>query len=359
MTGQATPPSADRAARIAFFGSGVFGVPILEALASLPGIDLIAVVSVPDRPAGRSAAPTPPPVVIRARELGLTVLQLDRLRDSGTAADLSALDLDAAVLADYGRLIPPALLSIPRRGFLNVHPSALPRHRGATPIQATILAGDPETAVTLFEVEAGLDTGPIVAQAAWSLRGDETAPALEADAARRGAVLLRETLGPWLAGRVPSRPQSTAGVTLTRPLSREDGRLDAAQPAAALERRVRALTPWPGTFVETDGDRLLVLAASAAPSEPADTPGHLAPDADGLALTTAAGRLRLLEVRPAGGRSMSAVELRRGRPRLAGAAVLAHRDVAARTGSSQPGPVTPAAQPASSARATGATGAAR
>jgi methionyl-tRNA formyltransferase len=314
--------SESRRPRVAFFGSGAFGVPILESLAAMPDVDLVAVLSVPDRPSGRSARAASPPVAARARELGLAMFQPERLRDPETLARLSALDLDAAVLADYGRIVPGSLLRVPRRGFLNVHPSSLPRHRGATPIQATLLAGDARAAVTLFEMDEGLDTGPIVAQLDWPLSGTETGAELEAEAAIRGAGLLGDTLGPWLAGDRPAWPQAAAGVTTTRPLQREDGRLDPARPAEELARQVRALTPWPGTFIETSAGRLLVLSASAAEAAGEDRPGLLVPDDGGLALTTGAGRLRLLEVRPAGGRSMSGAELRRGRPQLEGTSVL-------------------------------------
>ena len=307
---------------MAFFGSGSFGVPILEALASMPGVELIAVVSVPDRPAGRSGRPTAPPVVAAARARGRRVLQPDRLRSDETRAELASLDLDAVVLADYGRLVPATLLDLPRRGFMNVHPSALPRHRGATPIQATILAGDPDAAVTLFEMDPGLDTGPIVAQARWPLTGSETAPELEADAAARGATLLRETIGPWLAGERPAMPQADAGATVSRTLRREDGRLDPTRGAEELARQVRAFIPWPGSFLETPAGRLQVISAAARPAQPGDSAGTLVADGDGLALATAAGRLRMLEVRPAGGRTMSGDDIRRGRPQLVGAAIL-------------------------------------
>ena len=307
---------------MAFFGSGEFGVPILDRLVAMPGVEVVAVVSVPDRPRGRSGRPVPPPVAARARGLGLPLLQPDRLRSDDTLAAIRTLDLDAAVLADYGRLVPGSLLGIPRHGFLNVHPSALPRHRGATPIQATILAGDRDAGVTLFEMDEGLDTGPVVASETWPLSGDETAQDLETAAADRGAALLRQTLGPWLAGRRPPAPQATEGVTLTRPFRRSDGRLDPALAAEDLARRVRALTPWPGAFLETGTDRILVFRAAAGRLRPGGPPGTLVADGDGLALATADGQLRLLEVRPAGGRTMSGEDLRRGRPHLVGAAVM-------------------------------------
>lgn len=299
---------------VAFFGSGEFALPILDRLATMPGVRLVGVVSVPDRPSGRGARVTAPPVATRARALGVPLLQPPRLRDATASAAIRELALDLAILADYGRLVPPEVLAIPPRGFLNLHPSLLPRHRGAAPIQATILAGDPDAGVTLFEMDAGTDTGPLVEQARWPLTGREDARELEADAASRAADLLESTLGPWLAGERPARRQAADGVTLTRPLRRDDGRLDPALPAAELERRVRAFVPWPGTFVDLPRGRLAILRAAAAPGRDGDVPGLLVADDAGLALTTASGRLRLLEVRPAGGRAMSAADLRNGHP---------------------------------------------
>jgi len=215
--------------------------------------------------------------------------------------------------------VPHATLDIPPHGILNVHPSLLPRHRGASPIPAAILAGDRETGVTLIRMDAGLDSGPIVAVEAWPLDGTESAPEIEARAAVAGAALVRRALPGWLAGTLPARPQDEAGATLTRPLRRDDGRLDAARPASELERAVRAYRPWPGSFLETRLGRLVVLAAAVEPPERGDVPGRLAADGRGLVLPTADGRLRLLEVQLAGGRRMSSVEFLRGRGRaLAG-----------------------------------------
>lgn len=306
---------------VAFFGSGPFAVPILDRLAAMPGVRLVGVVSVPDRPSGRGGRVSAPPVADRARSLGLRLLQPVRLRDGTAAAAIRDLGPEVAVLADYGRLVPAELLAIPPRGFLNLHPSLLPRHRGATPIQATILAADAQAGVSLFEMDAGLDTGPIVAQVGWPLDGREDAIELEATAARRAAELLEATLGPWLAGERRARAQPVDGITLTRPLRREDGRLDPALPAAELERHVRALAPWPGTFVDLPAGRLAILRAAVAPARPDDEPGVLVAEDGGLALSAAGGRLRLLEVRPAGGRAMSAADLRNGHPDWLGARV--------------------------------------
>jgi methionyl-tRNA formyltransferase len=315
----AVAPSRGTArARTAFFGSGAFAVGILETLQGLPEVDLTTVVTVPDRPVGRSRAPVPTPVAQRAAELGLAVVKPSSLRTPNGTAAVAEASPDLAILADYGRLVPPGVLEIPRLGFLNLHPSLLPRHRGATPIAGAILAGDDTTGVTLFRMDAGLDTGPIVAQERWLLAPDATADDLVLVAATRAADLLAAALPRWLAGQLEPRPQDEAVATLTRPFGREDGRLDPGQPALLLERRVRALRPWPGTFVEAGGTRIAVTRSSVAPSGPSDVAGRLVGDEGGLALATVDGRLRLLEVRPAGGRSMSGSELRRGRPGLIG-----------------------------------------
>jgi methionyl-tRNA formyltransferase len=221
-------------------------------------------------------------------------------------------------------------------GALNLHPSLLPRHRGATPIPAAILAGDHETGVSLMQMDPGLDTGPLVAVEHVSLAGDETSPALEARLAIVAAGLLARTLDPWLAGEIEPEPQSAAGATLTRPLRRVDGILDPDLPAELLERQVRAHLPWPGSYVEIDGDRLVVLAASVTASDPDDDPGLFVPDHQGLALATRAGRLLLDEVQPAGGRPMSGEAYLRGRPSVLGSAVRRSSDDA----TSRPGSLT-------------------
>lgn len=306
------------AVRTLFFGSGAFGVPILDALVDVAEIDVIGVVTAPDRPTGRRGEPTPVPVARRARELDLPLLQPVRLRAPESVAEVVALRPGFGVLADYGQIVPRSVLELPSRHILNVHPSALPRHRGATPIPAAIIAGDPYAAVSLIRMDEGLDTGPMVAQAQWVLDGTETAASLEAEAARRGARLLGESVGPWLAGRLAETAQGDAGATLTRPLVREDGRLDPAHPAAELERRVRAYVPWPGSFVDTPLGRLIVHRVAVASGQPGDMPGKLVDDADGIALTTADGRLRILEAQLAGRRQMDAGALRRGAPGLVG-----------------------------------------
>lgn len=318
-----TPPPTRSAgsgapARTVFLGSGAFAVPVLGALLAHPDVVVVGVVSPPDRPAGRHGQPRPVPVAHEARRLGLPMLQPDRIRTPEAAAAIATLAPDLGVLADYGRIVPPAILDLPRHGILNVHPSLLPRHRGATPLQATILAGDPTAGVVLLRMDEGLDTGPVVASRSWTLAGTETAPELEARAAREGADLVTETLGPYLRGERLPVPQDDAEATVTRPLRRADARLDPGRPAEALERQVRAFQPWPGSYLETRVGRLGILRAAVAPREPDDVTGRLVADGDGLALVAADGRLRLLDVQPAGGRPMPADAFRRGHPAVIG-----------------------------------------
>ena len=306
-----------------FFGSGPFAVPILDALVASPETDVIAVVSAPDRLAGRKAVPTAVPVAARARELGLPLIQPDRIRDPAAVAALSELRPTLGVLADYGQIVPASLLDLPARGILNVHPSLLPRHRGASPIPAAILGGDRETGVTLIRMDEGLDTGPIVATTRWDLDGTETSPELEARAATAGAALVAATVGPWLRGEMAPTSQPDEGATLTRPLRREDGRLDPERPAVELERQVRALQPWPGTFVETEAGRIKVLRARvvAPGGDVARQPVGTFGPGPGLRLHMADGDLDLVEVQPAGGRAMTGEELLLGRSSLPGSRV--------------------------------------
>jgi methionyl-tRNA formyltransferase len=324
MTATAPVRSQDGPLRTVFLGSGAFAVPILDELVAHPLVRVVGVVSAPDRPAGRGGAPTPVPVARRAAERSLPLLQPARIRDEDAIGAFRALAPDLGVLADYGRLVPPAILGIPAHGILNVHPSLLPRHRGATPVPATILAGDPVAGVTLFLMDEGLDTGPLVASASWPLAGDETTPLLEARAAAEGAALLRATLGDYLAGRLVPRPQPELGVTLTRPFRREDGRIDPALTLRTIERRVRALEPWPGSFVETAAGRLLIRRVGTQPFPDGDAPraGSLVALGRRLALAVADGLLLLEEVRLAGRAAMSGEELLRGQPGLAGTRIV-------------------------------------
>jgi methionyl-tRNA formyltransferase len=311
-----------RPVRTIFLGSGRFGLESLRRLDARPDVDLVGVVTASPRPAGRRQVLSATPVDDVARELGVpNVLTPDRLRAPESVAAVLAIGPELLVLADYGQIVPGALLGIPL-GALNLHPSLLPRYRGATPIPAAILAGDDETGVTLMLMDQGLDTGPIVAQRRHLLDGTETAAVLEDRLAVEAGELLEANLGPWLRGESQAGAPPATGASSTRSFRREDGRLDPTRPAVELERQVRALVPWPGSFVETPSfGRLIVERTTLAPAAPSDTAGHLVADRDGLALTTSDGRLQLDRVRVAGRKSMTSAELRRGTPGLVDSAV--------------------------------------
>jgi methionyl-tRNA formyltransferase len=317
--------------RTVFLGSGPFGGPALRVLAASPVVDLVGVVTAPPRPAGRSGRPAPTVIETTARDPGVTaILQPERLRAADAVAAVLALEPALLVLADYGQIVPSSLLEV-RHGALNLHPSLLPRHRGATPVPAAILAGDAASGVTLMRMDAGLDTGPIVAQERVLLDGTETTPALEARLADLGADLLAERLSPWLDGRSAARPQDEALANLTRPFRRADGRLDVTRPAVELERQVRAMQPWPGSFLETGLGRIVVWAARvgavAGEGTGAVTPGIVTPGivTPGIVtpggVTTGDGELGLIDVQPAGGRRMAWDAYLRGRPAILGSSI--------------------------------------
>ncbi|HET9851759.1 MAG TPA: methionyl-tRNA formyltransferase [Candidatus Limnocylindrales bacterium] len=320
MTPGPAPGRAADPVRTVFFGSGAFAVSIFEALAAHARVELVGIVTAPDRAAGRGKLLRPTPIALRARSMWAPLLQPARLRDEAAIEQVAELGADLGVLADYGQIVPPAILELPRHGILNVHPSLLPRHRGATPIPAAIASGDDRSGVTIFRMDDGIDTGPIVAQEAWPLDGAETAPELEARAGAAGAGLLARTLEPWLAGEIEVSPQGEPS-NVTRPFRKRDARLDPALPARELERGVRSRVGWPGSFLDTSIGRVLVHRASVGEADGADAPGTLVRDGRGLALATADGRLVLDEVQLPGGKVVSGEELLRGHPESAGATV--------------------------------------
>ena len=304
--------------RTVFLGSGGFGRESLRRLDDHDAVRLVGVVTAPPRPAGRRQLLTTSAIDAVAQGLGVTpILRPERLRSPESIAAILELEPELVVLADYGQIVPAALLGL-RYGALNLHPSLLPRHRGATPIPATILAGDAETGVTLMRMDAGLDSGPIVARERVPLEGTETTPELEAMLERVAAALLDRRLAAWLGGELPARPQAVTGVTLTRQLRREDGRLDPRRAALDLERQIRAYQPWPGSFVDTTIGRIAIWSAGA---ESTGGPAAGIFDAGGLGVDDG-GRLRLVEVQPAGGTRMSWDAFVHGRPGIVGGMVV-------------------------------------
>jgi methionyl-tRNA formyltransferase len=309
--------------RIAFFGTGEFGVPSLRALVA-HGIVPKLVVSQPSRPKGRSLEPSPPPLAEVALELGLSLRQPDKASDPDLHAELSALELDAIIVIAYGQILRRKLLELPRLGCLNLHGSLLPKHRGASPIAAAILAGDAETGVTLMRMDEGLDSGPILETCSTGVGENEAAGSLHDRLAALGAPLLVSGLEKYLRGQLLPVPQDHAKATKCGLIRKEDGRLDFARPAAELVRRVRAYHPWPGAFFELPTPKGSVrLTVEQAESEPftAGRPGTIRADSARLAIATPEGALRLVQVRAAGRKSMDIAAFLRGTTIPAGSTV--------------------------------------
>lgn len=304
--------------RVVFMGSPAFAVPALEALAGT--YPVIGVVTQPDRPAGRGSRLRPPPVKVTAERLGLPVFQPEKVAAPDALEHLRAWAPDVIIVAAFGQILPPALLSLPPRGCLNLHASLLPRWRGAAPIAAAILAGDTVTGVTLMQMDEGVDTGPILARREEPIRPDDTTGSLTERLARVAAELLMDVLPDYLAGKVRPVPQPEEGVTYCRPLKKADGRLDWTRPAVELERRVRAVTPWPGAFTFWQGQMVKVLRAAPLPdwSGP-ELPGTVVPLGEGAAVVAGQGALQLLEVQMAGKNPLPIEAFLRGRRNFIGA----------------------------------------
>ena len=298
--------------RLVFLGTGSFGVPLLSRLAELAVRPLV--VSQPDRPAGRGLRPRPSPVAALGRELGLRVETPRRLRSDEARHLLEEYDPDGLLLAAYGQLVPDHLLAMGRRPPLNVHPSLLPRHRGAAPVASTILAGDEVAGLTLMVMTDELDAGPIVAQWPVPLDGRETTPELESRLALLAAEVVPDRLRDWPADATQATPQDPAAATVIRPFRRADGWIDWRRPVDELDRQVRALQPWPGAWTTIDGQRLHVRAARPAPGVSGVPIGALLPG-DWPQVACGEGALLLEVVQPAGRPAMPADAWRRGLPR--------------------------------------------
>ena len=298
--------------RIAYLATGSFGVPLLSRLPAL--CDELLVISQPDRPAGRGLKTRPSPIAAFAREHGLRVETPRRLRSAEGREVLRAFAPDGLLLAAYGQLVPDDLLAVAPRPPLNVHPSLLPRHRGAAPVASTILAGDAVGGVSLMVMTPELDAGPIVAQWLVPLTGRETTPGLEANLAELAAEVVPAELERWAAGELATRPQDDREATVIRPFRRAEGWIDWRQSAVAVDRRVRALQPWPGAWTTIDGRRLHIRAAHPVAGVDGAIIGALLPGEWPL-VACGHGALALDLVQPEGRAVMAADAWRRGLPR--------------------------------------------
>jgi len=309
-----------RALRLAFAGTPDFALAHLEAC-RIPNVEIAAVYTQPDRPAGRGRQLTPSPVKAAALAAGLRVEQPQTFKDAAARQTLRDLQVDLLVVVAYGLILPRKVLATPRLGCWNVHASLLPRWRGAAPIQRAILAGDAETGVCLMQMEAGLDTGPVLLERRIPIASGDTGGSLHDKLAALGAQMLGEGLRRTLAGEMlPATPQSDAGVTYAHKLDKTEAALDWNQAAIALERQVRAFDPWPVAEGQVAGEPLRIwkaLAQTAALGAAPASPGTVVcANRAGIDVACGTGVLRLLEVQRAGGRRISAADYLNSRPEL-------------------------------------------
>lgn len=294
--------------RIVFAGTPAFAVPSLRAAHARN--EVVAVYTQPDRPAGRGRGLTPSPVKLEAIQRGIPVLQPESLRKKSSQEALRELAPDLMIVVAYGLILPQAVLDIPRYGCWNVHASLLPRWRGAAPIQRAIEAGDAETGVCLMQMEAGLDTGPVLLSQRTPIGEQETGGQLHDRLSELGARVLADGLGLLRAGMRPvAQPQPEAGATYAHKLEKHEARLDWSQPADALARKVRAFEPWPVAEANVAGERLRIHGAVALDLAHRAEPGTLlAAGRQGLDIACGQGALRLRVVQREGGKAITAAD---------------------------------------------------
>ncbi len=304
-----------------FLGTPGFALPSLRALSALsPGVRIVGVVTQPDRPAGRGRRLTPPPVAEAARDMGLRLLQPESLRDEAVLRELASMAPDLLAVVAYGRLVPPALLRLPRLGSINLHPSLLPAYRGAAPIQRAIAAGEARTGVTVMYLSEELDAGDIILQGEVEISPEESAGELELRLADLGAALMGEAVGLIAAGKAPRRPQEHSLATYAPKLTKQDGELRWERHAGDLVNLVRAANPRPGAYTTWKGGVLKVWRARLwEEREGYAPPGTvLSVSEGGIGVAAGSGTVLLTEVQAEGGRRMATAEFQRGHPILAG-----------------------------------------
>lgn len=291
--------------RIIFMGTPEFSVPVLDALVGA-GHDIAAVYCQPPRPAGRGKKDRPSPVQARAEALGLQVRHPVSLKGADEQAAFAALQADVAVVVAYGLILPQAVLDAPERGCLNIHASLLPRWRGAAPIHRAIMAGDAETGVCIMQMEAGLDTGPVLLCERTRIGAQETTGELHDRLSQMGAAAIVDALA-RLDSLTPT-PQSQAGVLYAEKIDKAEARIDWAEPAAAVDGKIRGLSPFPGAWIEVAGERLKLLKSRLAEGQGA--PGEVLDDA--LTVACGTGAVQVLRLQRAGRAAQDAQEFLRG-----------------------------------------------
>ena len=308
--------------RLVFMGTPTFAVPVLAGLTGLDGYEVVGVYTPPDRPAGRGRKAQSSPVKDFALENGLNVLQPASFRSAEVQTELAELRPDAIIVAAYGKLLPKPVLTVAPLGCLNVHPSLLPRHRGPSPVATTILNGDQVTGVTIMLLDEGMDTGPLISQHEYLMKGNETADRLTTALFELGGKLLEESLPQWQSGELLSEPQDESLASVTRKLVRADGLADWTLSADELETRARAFTPWPGLFTHWNGSglKLVSVAFVASDSEEFEPGLVVATDHPDLpaAVATSRGFLGLKTLQLEGKRAVGVKDFLNGAPDFIG-----------------------------------------
>lgn len=303
--------------RLVYMGTADFAVPALRALAASRH-EVVAVYTQPARPAGRGMRARPSPIQQAADDLGLPVQAPVTLKGKDGEDALGAVDADLAVVAAYGLILPQAILDIPRQGCINLHGSCLPRWRGAAPIQRAILAGDEETGVTVIQMEAGLDTGPMLAMERVRIGPETTASLLHDQLAALAAAMIVPMVDRLAEGPVTGTPQPEEGATYARKIEKEEGRIDWRQPAPIIDAKLRALNPWPGCWTLAGDQRLRLLRGEVEKDASAGDASAGTVLDGALRVACGEGVLRVLELQKAGGKPMEADAFLRGHPLPAG-----------------------------------------
>jgi methionyl-tRNA formyltransferase len=307
--------------RVIFMGTAQLSCDSLRALIESPGCQVVAVVTQPDRPKGRDLKLQPSAVKVLTLQVNLPVLQPERARDEKFLGALRELRPDLIAVAAYGQILPQSLLDLPRWGCLNVHTSLLPKYRGAAPIQWAILNGDSETGVTIMKMNAGLDTGAILAQVTTPIHAEDNSETLHDRLARLGADLLVKTIPEYVAGKISARPQPAEGVSYASKIKKQDGLIDWTQPARVLWNRVRGLVPWPGAFTYLPGQpqpHLLKIWQAEVVERSGSAGEILQTDKTGIVIGCGRDALRILALQREGGRRLPAQEFLAGHPLLPG-----------------------------------------
>jgi methionyl-tRNA formyltransferase len=302
--------------RVVFIGTGEIGVPVLCSLLDSREHQLVGIVTQPDKPVGREQRIEAPPIKAALAGRTLPILQPARIKHAEAVAEIRALAPDVIVVMAYGQILPRSVLEIPPVACLNLHASLLPRHRGAAPIQAAIVAGDRDSGITVMYMDEGLDTGDILLQSRLEIAADETGGSLHDRLGQIAPASLDDALTHLQKGNAPRIPQDSSAATYAPKLEREDGRIDWTEPAASIERKIRAFNPWPGAFAllrsETGRERKLKIFSARLVDAAKGTPGEILRADGSITIAAKDGALSLGEVQLEGKRRMSAAEFLRG-----------------------------------------------